>query len=56
MREVDAGNERSHEVQVPGGADGRVWTLLVARGDRDLHRTMPIYFSDEIPGFVACAQ
>ncbi|NLO06187.1 MAG: hypothetical protein GX131_10215, partial [candidate division WS1 bacterium] len=48
--------EQVHEVAVPNGADGTVWTVLVSRGDRDLHRTMPLYFSEEIPGMVACAQ
>lgn len=48
--------EQTHEIVLPAGAAGRVWTVMVSRGERDLHRTMPIYFSDEIPGFIGCVK
>jgi hypothetical protein len=56
VREIETRKEQVHSVGVPAGADGTLWTLLVARGDRDLYRTMPLYFGEGIPGFIACAQ
>jgi len=44
--------EQEHAIAVPDGQAG-VWWLTETRGERDYHRTMPLYFSQEIPGFVA---